>query len=101
MGFIIGLILVVGSVIGLQVYASKQEKRWLGWIIPSISFIGSIGILIAMISYTVSIQLTNVLLNVLAILMLFLVINIPTLVLLGIYIAIRDRRGGGVSKPSL
>ncbi len=63
----------------LQIFLCRKENKWLGLILPAISFLGSLGFLM---------QATEVRAMVLA----FLVSNIGTVVYLLIYVAIRRKK---------
>ena len=79
------LLLVVGGVL-LQIFLSRRENKWLGLVLPLLTFLMSL-LNVLSIRDTGSISQ-----NVLLVLVTVLVGNIPTLVLLGIYWAVREKR---------
>ena len=85
--FTLSLVLVVlaGGVF-LQIFLSRRESRWPGLVLPLLTFLWSLlGPLNVMDTGSVS-------RNVLLVLVTLLAGNIPTLVLLAIYWAARDKR---------
>lgn len=79
------LVFIVGGVF-LQVFLSKRESRWPGLILPLLTFLWSLlGPLNVMDTGSVS-------QNVLTVLVTLLAGNIPTLILLAIYWAVREKR---------
>lgn len=79
------LVFIVGGVF-LQVFLSKRESRWPGLILPLLTFLWSLlGPLNVMDTGSVS-------RNVLTVLVTLLAGNIPTLILLAIYWAVREKR---------
>lgn len=77
------IILIVGMIV-LQVFLSKRENKWPGIVLPAISFIFS---LIMVLNVANVGDWTSVLS---AIFLIFLLCNIPTLVLFAIYFGIRS-----------
>lgn len=85
-GFVV-LLLVFAGVIALEVFLSKRESKWLGLILPIITFLLSLVPVVRMV-------LDNVLFNSLYLVkvgIVLLVGNIPTIVLLGVYLACREK----------
>lgn len=79
------LVLVVGGVL-LQIFLSKRESRWPGLVLPAISFLWSLLYLFNMM------DTGSVVHNILMAILTILLTNIPTLVLLAIYRAAREKR---------
>jgi hypothetical protein len=79
------LILLVGGSIMLQIFLSRRENRWLGLILPMLTFLISFLYVlnVADIGDTAS--------TVMAIVSVLLLPNIPTAVFLVIYFACRER----------
>lgn len=108
------LVIVVGIIIGvvfLQVFLSKKDSRWFGIIIPAISFFISILIVISIVAYTnigitshstsengtiikqeIEDSRSNFVPVVIQAVTTFLIFNIPTVVLISIYAACREKR---------
>ena len=113
------LLLICAGVVVLQVFLSKKENKWLGLILPIISFCVSLTVVFGMAVYTIlPTEQTAVVQNidengnvleeifiqpanasqsdqpvasmVLALGGVFLLYNIPTVVLMGIYFACRE-----------
>ena len=79
------LVFLIGGVF-LQIFLSKRESRWPGLVLPLLTFLWSLlGPLNVMDTGSVS-------RNVLTVLVTLLAGNIPTLVLLAIYWAVREKR---------
>ena len=79
------LVVLVGGIL-LQIFLSKRESRWPGLVLPLLAFLWSLlGPLNIMDTGSVS-------QNVLLVLVTLLAGNIPTLVLLAIYWAAREKR---------
>lgn len=88
------LFLVVG--IALQIFLSRRPSRWPGLVLPGISFLFSLLILtISIWRLTVTVNgvvqhsISNIPQILPALLFVFLLANIPTLILLAIYFAAR------------
>lgn len=82
---IVFLVLVVGGIL-LQIFLSKRESRWPGLVLPLLAFLQSLlGPLNVMDTGSVS-------RNVLTVLVTLLAGNIPTLALLAVYWAVREKR---------
>lgn len=88
MGIVILLVLLVFLVGGvfLQIFLSRRESRWPGLVLPLLTFLQSL-LLVLNIGDTGSVSQ-----NILTVLVTVLVGNIPTLVLLAIYWAVREKR---------
>ncbi len=87
--FVVGLLLFLLVIVGgifLQIFLSKRESRWLGLVLPLLAFLQSL-LLVLNVMDTGSVSQ-----NVLAVLVTLLAGNIPTLVLLAIYWAVREKR---------
>ena len=83
--FVFVLVVLVGGIF-LQIFLSKRESRWPGLVLPLLTFLWSLlGPLNVMDTGSVS-------QNVLMVLVTLLVGNIPTLVLLAVYWAVREKR---------
>lgn len=79
------LVFLVGGIL-LQIFLSKRESRWPGLVLPLLTFLWSLlGPLNVMDTGSVS-------RNVLTVLVTLLAGNIPTLILLAIYWAVREKR---------
>ena len=79
------LAVLVGGIL-LQIFLSKRESRWPGLVLPLLAFLWSLlGPLNVMDTGSVS-------QNVLLVLVTLLAGNIPTLLLLAIYWAVREKR---------
>lgn len=79
------LVVLVGGIL-LQIFLSKRESRWPGLVLPLLTFLWSLlGPLNVMDTGSVS-------RNMLLVLVTLLAGNIPTLLLLAIYWAVREKR---------
>lgn len=82
---VVFLVFIVGGVF-LQIFLSRRESRWPGLVLPLLTFLWSLlGPLNVMDTGSVS-------QNVLTVLVTLLAGNIPTLLLLAIYWAVREKR---------
>lgn len=82
---VFSLVVLVGGIL-LQIFLSKRESRWPGLVLPLLTFLWSLlGPLNVMDTGSVS-------RNVLTVLVTLLAGNIPTLILLAIYWAVREKR---------
>ena len=79
------LVFMVGGIL-LQIFLSKRESKWPGLVLPGISFLWSLLYLFNLVDTGSVVQ--NILMAILTILL----SNIPTLVLLAIYWAVREKR---------
>lgn len=78
------LILGVGGIM-LQIFLSKKENRWLGLILPALSFLWSL-------LYLANLRTEDSILQTILVALFTIVLtNIPTIVLLAIYAACRER----------
>lgn len=77
-------LLIFGAII-LQIFLSKKESKWLGLILPSITFLYSLIIVLGQLMYvdTISFIFTA--------LVVFIMANIPTIVLICIYFGCREK----------
>ena len=83
--FVFVLVVLVGGIL-LQIFLSRRESRWPGLVLPLLTFLWSLlGPLNVMDTGSVS-------QNVLLVLVTLLAGNIPTLILLAIYWAVREKR---------
>lgn len=73
--------LIIGGAVALQIFLSNRKCKWLGLILPIITFLCSLGFLVLFMQI-VSIPL---------LLPVFLILNIPTAVLLIIYAVCRKK----------
>ncbi|NLX63969.1 MAG: hypothetical protein GX022_04235 [Clostridiaceae bacterium] len=81
------LLLILAIVIALQLFLSKKENKWLGLILPAIFFIYS---LLMVFNIVVSDDMTAW--DIFSMIgSAFLLTNIPTIILLGIYLACREK----------
>ena len=85
------LVILVGIVL-LQIFLSRRESRWPGLVLPSLTFLLSLCVTLggALFLY-IPTQDSTLGAVILPTLLLFLMYNIPTLVLLGIYFACREK----------
>ena len=81
---IVLLVFLVGCVV-LQIFLSRRENKWLGLILPGLSFLGSLVPLLSLMAYDSAGR------TILAVLALLLLGNIPTLIMLAIYWASREK----------
>ena len=81
------LVLVVGGIL-LQIFLSRRESRWPGLILPAITLLYSLLMCLSLVAY-VGITTGEI---VMLLAKTFLMGNLPTLVLLGIYFACREKR---------
>ena len=79
------LVVVVGGIL-LQIFLSKRESKWPGLVLPAISFLWSLLYLFNLMDTGSVVQ------NILTALLTVLLSNIPTLVLLASYWAVREKR---------
>ena len=79
------LVVLVGGIF-LQIFLSKRESRWPGLVLPLLAFLNA---LLLPLNVTDTGSLAR---NVLTVLVTLLMGNIPTLVLLAIYWAAREKR---------
>ena len=79
------LIFAVGGIL-LQIFLSRRESKWPGLVLPLLTFLTSLLNVLA-VADTGSVSQ-----NVLLVLTTLLIGNIPTLILLAIYWAVREKR---------
>lgn len=84
---VILFLLVLGLVLFLQVFLSKMKNRWLGLILPILSFIYSLFMVLGIAVFD-TMGKGQILMSVIST---FLISNIPTIVLLAIYYGIREK----------
>ena len=82
---IILLALLAGTIL-LQIFLSKRESQWPGLVLPAIVFLCSI----LMVLNVTAMETTRAVIA--AVLSAFIMGNIPTLILLAIYAACREKR---------
>ena len=85
LALLILLLLGVGGIL-LQIFLSRRENRWPGLVLPLLSFLCS---LLPVLNLTDTGSVSG---NILTVLTALLAGNIPTLVLLAIYWAAREKR---------
>lgn len=86
--FFIIYLLVGGLVVYLQIYFSKMESKWIGLILPGLTLVISIIMVLNIAEPPVSISMTQ---RIGMVLSAFLTSNIPTIILLAIYAAARQK----------
>ena len=79
------LVILVGGIL-LQIFLSKRESRWPGLVLPLLAFLQSLLLPLNLLDSGSVSQ------NILMVLVTLLAGNIPTLVLLAIYWAVREKR---------
>ncbi len=87
----VNLVISIGILVGtifLQIFLSKKESKWLGLILPGISFVFSLVAVLSLAAFP-SMSAGE---NFGIIFITFLLSNIPTLVLLGIYLGYREKK---------
>lgn len=84
---IIMIVLLVGIIL-LQIFLSKREGKWPGLVLPILAFLYG---LLYLLNFAVLSE-TSVGQMVLQLLLLFLLGNIPTIILLAIYFACREKQ---------
>jgi len=110
--FILLMLVVCGGIIVLQVFLSKQESKWLGLILPGISVFISLLVFLAIVLFSAvtaetatyengvlveqeqfqPIQTAEPAAIIFTAINLFLIYNVPTIVLLAVYAACRSRK---------
>lgn len=81
---LLALVPLVGGII-LEIFLSSRQNKWLGLILPAITFLFSIFILLQLIVPPDEKQIVFIFAST------FIVSNIPTLILLAVYFACRQR----------
>lgn len=84
-GILFFLVFTAGVIL-LQVFLSRRESRWPGLILPGVSFLWSLIYLLSLRAMESPLQ------TALMALLTMLLSNIPTIVLLAVYFACRERR---------
>ncbi len=98
---IVFLVIFIGTV-ALQIFLSKRQSKWLGLILPAITLLFSVMVVLGLVSYSsiLTEQSGKTILNaiqipkiskILTALYVFVLYNIPTTILLGIYYACREK----------
>ena len=83
---LIGMLFLAGIII-LQIFLSKRENNWLGLTLPAISVMFSIIVVLGMAFYRNE-SVTQIIIQVT---LAFLLWNIPTIILIAIYFACRQK----------
>ena len=109
-GILIFLLLIGAGIIVLQIFLSKGEKKWPGLILPGISFgislLTGLGVVLFTVQTTESgyiteegeyimetvTQIMDPSATILSAVYIFLIYNIPTVILLAIYAVCREKR---------
>ena len=81
---IILLVLLAGTIL-LQIFLSKRESKWPGLVLPAITFLCSV---LMMLNVT---AMETVRAVIAAVISVFIMGNIPTLILLAIYFTCREK----------
>ncbi len=84
---ILFITILLAGTIALQIFLSKRENKWLGLILPIISLIFSIFTILSMMVYANQ----SIAETIYQFVMAFLLSNIPTIILLAIYFACREK----------
>ena len=87
-GVVLLMLAVFAGVILLQIYLSKRESKWLGFILPVITFLIAVMTVLGMAVYIGAGGSGSLVLQVIVT---FCLCNIPTVILLGIYAACREK----------
>ena len=82
------LLLIVSLVVYLQIKFSKMESKWIGLILPGLTLIYSIILVLNFAEPPVDISISK---RIAMVLSAFLTSNIPTIILLAIYAASRQK----------
>ncbi|WNY28325.1 hypothetical protein MmiEs2_05100 [Methanimicrococcus stummii] len=85
----VALIIIIVAIATLQVYLCRRENRRVGLILPAASFVVSILAVIGMHFYTAPPNLISMLYSAVQV---FIMMNIPTVILAGIYVLYHGRR---------
>jgi hypothetical protein len=83
---IVFILFFIGSIF-LQIFLSQQESKWPGLALPAISFFFSIIAILSMFFYVNE----SIIQVIIGLLMVFLVSNIPTMILVAIYFSCRRK----------
>lgn len=84
--FFLVLVVLVGGIF-LQIFLSKKNSKWFGLILPAIAFLNSLLIILGLAVYD-GMKSGEIFILVASA---FLLSNIPTIVLLGIYFGCREK----------
>lgn len=84
-GLLLFLVVVVGGIL-LQIFLSRRESRWPGLVLPLLAFLNALLLPLNVVDTGSAAR------NILLVLVTLLAGNIPTLVLLAIYWAAREKR---------
>ncbi|MBP1736676.1 MAG: hypothetical protein H6Q60_557 [Oscillospiraceae bacterium] len=85
------LLLLLGGIIALQIFLSSKSRRWPGLILPGLSLFNSLLISFSLVSYNALFSGTVHLSAALGSCVIpFLLMNIPTLILVAIFFACRE-----------
>lgn len=85
-GLLVFLLVLLAGGVFLQIFLSKRESRWPGLVLPLLAFLQSLLLPLNLM------DTGSVSRNVLTVLVTLLAGNIPTLVLLTVYWAVREKR---------
>lgn len=92
------MILIIGLIVFIQIKLSRKENKYLGLILPGLSFLFSLVTILGMISYmglssssSGIVESVETKLDYLGVFFIFLVTNIPTMLLVIIYYAERNK----------
>ena len=83
------IIIILVLIATLQVYLCKLESRKAGLILPALSVVVSVFAVIGILTYSMPPNLVSILFTAFQVLILM---NIPTIILMGIYISYHGRR---------
>lgn len=84
------LIIIMVAIILLQIYLSKRENKWLGLILPIISFLFAL----LVVPLNMMVPATGIDVSYISTLIVaFILYNIPTIVFVIIYVVCRKRKG--------
>ncbi len=81
------LLVIIGVAVALEIFLARRKSRWPGLVLPGITLLYALIMVLNVASVGQSVA--QMLAQMLAI---FLLCNIPTAVLLGIYFACREKR---------
>lgn len=83
------LIVILAAIIGLQIFLSKRENKWLGLILPIFSFLLAVLIVpLNMMVPATGVDISYIITLILA----FALYNIPTIIFGIIYVVCRKKR---------
>ncbi|MFL0267966.1 hypothetical protein [Candidatus Clostridium radicumherbarum] len=81
------VIAFLAGIVLIQVFLSKGENKWIGLIFPMIGFMFSIYAVLGMVAYANESTVERIF----QLIMMLLLWNIPTIILLAIYFACREK----------